>query len=88
MNNRLWQPKTTRTELAEENGFCTLQVRAKRGSGTRDSERITATLGRGTLGAVEERRERVLAMVRDTIEDARTIQPDEGADGGNAGGSE
>ena len=67
-----------RTELAEENGFCTLQVRAKRGSGTRDSERITATLGRGTLGEVEEQRERLLAMVRDTIEDVRTFQPDEG----------
>ena len=77
-----------RTELAEENGFCTLQVRAKRGSGTRDSERITATLGRGTLGEVEERRERLLAMVRDTIEDARTIQPDEDVDGENTGGSE
>jgi len=77
-----------RTELAEENGFCTLQVRAKRGSGTRDSERITATLGCGTLGEVEEQRERLLAMVRDTIEDVRTIQPDEGAEGETAGESE
>ena len=77
-----------RTELAEENGFCTLQVRAKRGSGTRDSERITATLGRDTLGEVEEQRERLVAMVRDTIEDVRSIQPDEGADGETAGESE
>ena len=77
-----------RTELAGENGFCTLQVRAKRGSGTRDQDRVTATLGRGTLGEVEEQRERLLAVVRDTIEDVRTIQPDEGADGETAGESE
>jgi len=65
-----------RTELSEENGFCTLEVRAKRGSGTRDEDRVTATLARDTLEEVEDHRESLLAMVRGTVEDARAIQPD------------
>lgn len=65
-------------ELRESNGFCILQVRAKLGSGTCDSERITATLGRDALEEIEDEREDLLAMVRETIEDVRTMQPEDG----------
>ena len=64
----------------DENGFCTLQVRAKRGEGTRDEDRVTATLGRDTLEEVEEQRPAMLAMVRETIEETREMQPSENED--------
>ena len=67
-----------RTELTEnDGGFCTLQVRAKRGEGTRDQDRVTATLGRPTREQVEDEREAFLAMVEDTVERTRTMQPGE-----------
>jgi hypothetical protein len=67
-----------RTELREnDDGFCTLQVRTKRGDGTRDEDRVTATLGRNSLEAVEEQRPAMLEMVRETVEDTREMQPDE-----------
>jgi hypothetical protein len=70
-----------RTELREnDDGFCTLQVRTKRGDGTRDEDRVTATLGRDSLEAVEERRERMMDLVRATAEDAREIQPEDAED--------
>ncbi|EMA56801.1 DUF7389 domain-containing protein [Halococcus thailandensis] len=70
-----------RTELSEnDDGFCTLQVRTKRGDGTRDEDRVTATLGRDSLEAVEERRERMMDLVRATAEDAREIQPEDAED--------
>jgi hypothetical protein len=71
-----------RTELTEENGFCTLQVRTKRGNGTRDEDRVTATLGRDTLEEVEEQRPAMLDMVRETIEETREMQPGEGEESG------
>jgi hypothetical protein len=67
-----------RTELTEEDGFCRLEVRATRGEGTRDSERITAELGRDTLEEVEAQRPAMLAMVRKTIEDTREMQAGDG----------
>lgn len=72
---------TLETEVSNENEFCTLQVRTKRGDGTRDSDRVTATLGRDTLEEVEEDREEFIEMVRETAEEVRAIQPD-GADDG------
>jgi hypothetical protein len=67
-----------RTELVEnENGFCTLQVRTKRGDGTRDEDRVTATLGRNSLEEVEKQRPAMLAMVRETVEETREMQPSE-----------
>jgi hypothetical protein len=85
-------PETTaddlRTELTEnEDGFCTLQVRTKRGDGTRDEDRVTATLGRNTLKEVDAQRPAMLAMVRETIEDTREMQPgeDETSEGGEDG---
>ena len=72
-----------RTELIEnDDGFCRLEVRATRGTGTRDSERITAELGRNTLEAVEEQRPELLAMVGETIEETRTMQPEDGENAG------
>ena len=68
-----------RTELRENgNGFCTLQVRTKRGDGTRDEDRVTAMLGRNSLEEVEVQRPAMLAMVRETIEETREMQPGEG----------
>ena len=64
------------TEVSTDSEFCTLQVRTKRGSGTRDQDRITATLGRDSLEAVEEDRERFIEMVKDTAEQVRDIQPE------------
>jgi hypothetical protein len=71
-----------RTELTEnDDGFCTLQVRTKRGDGTRDEDRVTATLGRDTLEEVEDQRPAMLAMVRETIEETREMQPgDDGSE--------
>ena len=67
-----------RTELREnDNGFCTLQVRTKRGDGTRDEDRVTATLGRNSLEEVETQRSAMLAMVRETVEETREMQPGE-----------
>jgi hypothetical protein len=67
-----------RTELTEnDDGFCILQVRTKRGDGTRDEDRVTATLGRNTLEEIEEQRPAMLDMVRETVEETREMQPDE-----------
>ena len=74
-----------RTELREnDDGFCTLQVRTKRGDGTRDEDRVTAMLGRNSLEAVEEKRPAMLEMVRETVEETREMQPgeDESAEDG------
>ena len=67
-----------REELKQDNdGFCTLQVRAKRGEGTRDEDRVTATLGRPSLDEVEADRGRFLDMVEDSVERTREMQPGE-----------
>ena len=58
-------------------GFCTLQVRAKRGEGTRDEDCVTATLGRPSLDEVEADRSRFLDMVEDSVERTREMQPGE-----------
>jgi hypothetical protein len=61
------------TELTEnEDGFCTLQVQSKRGGGTRDEDRVKATLGRPTLEEIEEDRERFLEMVEETMAERRS----------------
>jgi hypothetical protein len=73
-----------RTELAEnDDGFCTLQVRAKRGEGTRDQDRVTATLGRPSLEEVEAERDEFLDMIEDTVARTREMQPseDDGSEG-------
>lgn len=72
---------TLETELNEDDGFCTLQVRAKRGEGTRDEDRITVTLGRSTREEVEEERDALIGMVKDTAERVRAIQPETSEDG-------
>lgn len=70
-----------RQELTEnDDGFCTLQVRAKRGVDTRDQDRVTATLGRPTREHVEDEREAFLAMVEDTVERTRAMQPGDDED--------
>lgn len=60
------------TELTEdENGFCTLQVQSKRGDGTRDEDRVKATLGRNSIEEIEEDRERFLEMIEETMTERR-----------------
>ena len=60
------------TELSEnEDGFCTLQVQSKRGDGTRDEDRVKATLGRPTLEEIEEDREQFLEIIEKTMADRR-----------------
>jgi hypothetical protein len=73
-----------RTELTEnDDGFCTLQVRAKRGEGTRDQDRVTATLGRPSLEEVEEERDDFLDMIEDTVGRTREMRlsEDDGSEG-------
>lgn len=60
------------TELTEdEDGFCTLQVQSKRGDGTRDEDRVKATLGRNSIEEIEEDRERFLEMIEETMTERR-----------------
>ena len=61
----------------DETGLCTLQMRTKRGEDTRDEDRVTATLGRDTLEKVEEQRPAMPAVVRESIEETREMQPGE-----------
>ena len=62
---------TLEADLIErEDGFCTLQVQSKRGSGTRDEDRVKAKLGRPTLAEIDEEREAFLSMIEETM-DAR-----------------
>jgi hypothetical protein len=68
------------TEVSTDDEFCTLQVRTKRGGGTRDQDRITATLGRDSLAELEEDREQFIQMVKDTAEEVRDIQPEDDAE--------
>ena len=61
------------TELTEnEDGFCTLQVQSKRGGGTRDEDRVKATLGRNSIEEIEEDREQFLEMVEETMAERRS----------------
>ncbi|ELY58730.1 DUF7389 domain-containing protein [Natronococcus jeotgali] len=61
------------TELTEnEDGFCTLQVQSKRGDGTRDEDRVKATLGRNSIEEIEEDREQFLEIVEDTMAERRS----------------
>jgi hypothetical protein len=64
-------------ELDRNENFCTLQVQTKRGDGTRDEDRIKATLRRDSLDEIEADRQRFLTMIEDTIEDVRTYESDE-----------
>jgi hypothetical protein len=66
-----------RTKLTEEEEFCTLQVQTKRGNGTRDEDRVKATLRRDSLEAIEEDRDTFLGMIEETISEVRDFQPDE-----------
>lgn len=71
---------TLEAELSEnEDGFCTLQVQSKRGSDTRDEDRVKATLGRPTLAEIEDECEAFLAMIEETMAECRAANhPDEG----------
>lgn len=72
-----------REELTQnDDGFCTLQVRAKRGEDTRDQDRVTATLGRPSLEEIEAERDDFLAMIEDTVERTREMQPGEDGEDG------
>jgi hypothetical protein len=71
------QNDTLEAELTEDNdGFCTLQIQSKRGGGTRDEDRVKATLGRPTLEEVEQDRKAFLSMVEETMDARRTANHD------------
>ena len=76
-----------RAELDEKDGFCTLQVRAKRGNDTRDQDRVTATLGRGGVEEVREDYDDFMALFTDAAEDTREVG-NEGDDGEDESESE
>jgi hypothetical protein len=73
--NQMARNDDVRTELTEEEAFCTLQIQTKRGDGTRDEDRIKATLRRDSLDEIEADRERFLAMIENTISEVREYQP-------------
>lgn len=60
-----------------DTGFCTLQVRTKRGTGTRDQDRITGTLARPTLEGLEAERDEFLELIEDTVARTRAMDHDE-----------
>lgn len=63
-----------RAELTEnDDGFCTLQVRAKRGEGTRDQDRVTATLGRGSVEEAAEDYDEFMTLFKRAADDTREI---------------
>ena len=69
-----------RQELIENDGFCTLQVRAKRGEDTRDQDRVTATLGRGSVEEVADDYDEFMALFERAADDTREVGND-GDDG-------
>ena len=68
------------SDVTETEDFCILQIQSKRGSGTRDEDRVKATLKRDTREDVEAEREALIEQVRATLTDVRAIQPDVGDD--------
>ena len=69
-----------RAGLTENDDFCTLQVRAKRGEDTRDQDRVTATLGRGSVEEVAEDYDQFMALFERAADDTREVGND-GEDG-------
>ena len=78
-----------REELIQnDDGFCTLQVRAKRGEGTRDQDRVTATLGRGSVEEVAEDYGEFMDLFERAAGDTRSVgngDEDENAEGTESG---
>lgn len=63
-----------RAELSEnDDGFCTLQVRAKRGEDTRDQDRVTATLGRGSVEEVADDYDQFMTLFERAADDTREV---------------
>lgn len=71
---------TLETELSEDDsdGFCTLQVQSKRGDGTRDEDRVKATLGRNSIEEIKEDREQFLEMIEETMAARRASNQSDG----------
>lgn len=70
-----------RAELSEnDDGFCTLQVRAKRGEGTRDQDRVTATLGRGSVEEVADDYDQFMTLFKRAADDTREVGNDNKGD--------
>lgn len=71
---------TLETELNENDsdGFCTLQVQSKRGDGTRDEDRVKATLGRNSIEEIKEDREQFLEMIEETMAARRASNQSDG----------
>ena len=73
-----------RQELTENDGFCTLQVRAKRAEDTRDQDRVTATLGRGSVEEVADDYDAFMALFERAADDTREVGNNGEDDDGDA----
>ncbi|ELZ96550.1 DUF7389 domain-containing protein [Haloferax sulfurifontis] len=62
--------------VEEHGSYCALEVRSKRGTGTRNEDRVKATLARPTLDDVEGEKDQLIALVKESLGDAREFQPD------------
>lgn len=71
---------TLETELNENDsdGFCTLQVQSKREDGTRDEDRVKATLGHNSIEEIKEDREQFLEMIEETMAARRASNQSDG----------
>jgi hypothetical protein len=68
-----------RTE--EHENYATLEIRATRGDGTRDQERVKLAYSRDTLAEVEADREEALRMVDESLVEVRQMEYDRVDDG-------
>jgi hypothetical protein len=53
-----------------------LHIRSKRGTGTRDEDKVSGELHADTVDALDDRREQLRETVVETLEDLRHTQPD------------
>jgi hypothetical protein len=65
--------KHTDVETEEHENFATLEIRATRGDGTRDQERVKLKYSRDTLAEVDADRGEALRMVDETLAETRQM---------------
>ena len=68
--------KHTDVETEEHENFATLEIRATRGDGTRDQERVKLKYSRDTLAEVDADWEEAVRMVDETLAETRQMHHD------------
>ena len=68
--------KHTDVDTEEHENFATLEIRATRGDGTRDQERVKLKYSRETLAEVDADRDEALRMVNETLAEVRQMDHD------------